>query len=255
MNKGHISDGQNITFKITGEEMDNGYNLYYVCQALSDFHAIIDKSYLVLGNKRKMSEKERRILNIRLTTVNKGSFNADLIIQILATTQMALPFVISLNPLNVWELFKQAYDYLIFVLEGFFSGESVSIEGGEKNMIAIIKGGSNNSINIFPQARDLAVSAYQDYQSLLSGIGEEKGIDQIYILNKTNNTHVGMNQADKELFETPSKINEELIEIQAEIFRVDGHSLTGRLKVLGTLDNDIIIGAEYNGPRKLDTKV
>ncbi|MGE5391130.1 MAG: hypothetical protein ACM3PE_08725 [Deltaproteobacteria bacterium] len=245
MKQDYYSDGQNLTLKISGHEMNNGYNLYYVCRILSDFHSIIDKSYLTLSNKSKMSEKERQILNLRLISVNEGSFSADLALHVLATTQMALPFIVSLNPISIWEIVKQSYEYLKFVLEGFHAGESISIEGGENNTISVINGGTNNNIIVFPQSRDLAIAAFSDYQNLLSNIGEGKGVDNVFIFNKKNNTNMLMDSNDKDLFDPPTKLNEDIIEIRAEIYRVDGHSLTGRLKVISTPEQDIVAGSEY----------
>lgn len=52
-----INDRKLLKIKITGTDMDNGYNLYYLIRTLTDFHTILDKAYLTMHDKGKMLEK------------------------------------------------------------------------------------------------------------------------------------------------------------------------------------------------------
>lgn len=76
MNSNKHGDGQLLKFVISGTEMEEGYNLYYLTKSLSDFHSILDKAYLTMNDKGKMQEKDRELFHVKLVDVQDGSFAA-----------------------------------------------------------------------------------------------------------------------------------------------------------------------------------
>lgn len=54
-----------------------------------------------------------------------------------------------------------------------------------------------------------------------------------------------IDKGDKELFQVSKILDETPVKIKGKIFRIDGHSLTGRLTILSSNDINIPIGKEY----------
>ena len=237
---------KNIKFEIHGNEMEAGYNLHYVVKSLSEFHSILDKAYLVLSDKVKMSESDRNFYQVKMISVNKGSFIADLSLSFMAAYQTTFPFVASLSPKGIWEITLQGYEYLRFVFDAFHKGETIKIENGDNNMVTVVRG-NNNSIKIHPITIQLVGNATNEYQDLVNNIGSGRGIDKISIKEKTKEGNgIFIDAQDKELFQSSKVVDEVPAKFLGKIFRIDGHSCTGRLSVLNSYDKDVLEGKDYS---------
>lgn len=107
-----------------------------------------------------------------MSSYHRGSFIGDLSILFTAAYQASFPFVVSLSPKEIWDISKQCYSYLKFVLDAFKRGETVKIEHDSNGNIVIITKGDNNTNNIYihPEALKLASLAFGDYQDLVNNI-------------------------------------------------------------------------------------
>lgn len=239
-------DPVKLTFEMTGEEMENGFNLYYINKSLTEFHNILDKSYLILSNRKKITENDRKSYQIKAITIEKGSFIADMLL-ICSNTIITLPFVCSLTPKSMWEIAKQGYQYLKFILGAFQKGEQINIENtGNNNIINVTKGDTNVNIQIYSEAQTLASAAFGDYLNLVSNIGSGKGIGRIRIgeRNTAITTGIAIEENDKTLFQNTKRLSKYPAVFKGKIYRIDGHSFSGRLTVVKS-DNQEISTGDY----------
>ena len=73
-------------FKVEGPALEDVLPLHLVIESLSNFHSIIDKTYLGLkGSKQRISKKERQFFQIQASSFEKGSLMSLLIYQTLLT--------------------------------------------------------------------------------------------------------------------------------------------------------------------------
>jgi hypothetical protein len=244
------SDEKLLKVKIVGSDMDNGYNLYHLTKTLTDFHGVLDKAYLTLYKKGKMQEKDREVFVVKLIDIQPGSFMATVGIFFMTTTQLALSFGAPLTPKGLWEIVKQAYDFLVFTLEAKQKGENIRIDGGDGNMVLATRG-DGNTINIYHQAFMLAGNATEEYQKLINNISNQK-LKQISIGEIESPTvsepinSVEITENEKLLFQNMKHTEKIPVDVLVQIFRLDGHNYSGRLKVLDTDDPDIEQGKDYN---------
>lgn len=237
-----------ITFKMTGTQFEDGFNLYYMLKALGDFHTIIDKSYLTIKNKKKMSEKDREILRLRAFSFEKGSFVTNLSIDILAATQVVLPYFLSLTPKEIWEIATQGYKYLTFVLEAFSRNEKVRIESsGQDNVVNVINGSDNQIIQIHEQTLVFVQRAVGDYENLVNNINPKHGINQIQAYQKNSNSKgINITDYEKKLFQGRTIIEKEPLTFIGMVFRIDGFDFKGRVKIIKSEDEFLEIGKDYD---------
>lgn len=244
-----IADEKLLKIKISGTDMDNGYNLYYLIKTLSDFHAILDKAYLTMHDKGKMLEKERETFVVRLVDVEPGSFMATVGIFFMTVTQLTLSWGAPLNPEGIWEIVKQAYEFLIFSLEANQKGESITIDKSDSNMVVATRG-NGHTINVYQQAFLLAGNAADNYQQLANNIKNQKLssilISEIEKPEKEQIESLQITQKDKLLFQNMKHTEKVPVDVSVQIFKLDGNNYSGRLKVLDASDSDIEIGKDYN---------
>lgn len=222
-----------------GPEMEGGYNLYYINNCLSNFHRIIDKAYLVLSDKSRMTERDRDLLKIKVAGFDRGSFKADLSI-LLPLTQLAIPYVTMLSPKRIWAITKQTWELINVVLELKKRKEPIAFTEGENNMINVVQGNNNTIIQIFPESKQLAKDSWKDYQELTRSIAAGK-VDEISITDKTTKESNGITIGgyEKQLFQTTKRIETNPVRITAEIYRIDGYALSGKMNVIHSEDDTV----------------
>ncbi|RYD07194.1 hypothetical protein N752_01010 [Desulforamulus aquiferis] len=241
-----IQNDSLITFKMTGRQFDDGFNLYYILRTLENFHTIIDKSYLTINNKKKMSEKDRDILRVRAFSFEKGSFITNISIDILAATQIVLPYFFSLTPNEIWQLILQGYDYLTFVLKALSKNENIRIEpSGQDNQVNVINGDNNQVIKINKQTLVFVQKAVGDYENLVNNVNPKRGINQIQVFQQPDSKGINITDYEKKLFQGRTIVEKEPVTFIGKVYRIDGIDFRGRLIILKSTDSFLEIGKDY----------
>ena len=84
-------------FSLEGPILEDNVPLHIAVDSLSNFQAIVDRTYLELkGEKKRLSKKERKFFQLRAYSFERGSFTTYFEI-FFATGQLVLPFMSSLG--------------------------------------------------------------------------------------------------------------------------------------------------------------
>lgn len=238
---------QEIRLQVRGTEMEGGYNLYHLNRIFHNIQKIMDKAFLIYHpDKSKISDKDRESFKIKVISFEKGSLITLMALSLIAANQATLSFSIPFTPEYIWLLFRQAHEFLTFVLDAFDKGKTVQTNEGDNGVNITINGG-NNRIVVLPQALVLARNASEEIYSLANSIDAKGGIKEIAILdNSADSKPILFNEANKKLFRKKKRLMKEPAHVIGRIFRIDGHSLTGRLEVLESTDPHIKPGNEYS---------
>lgn len=233
---------------MTGEQFDDSKNLYYLLIGLKNFQGIFDKSYLTINHKKRMSDKDREIFQIRTLDFKNGSFVSEMGIYIATVTQLAIPYVSTLTPKDLFELVLSGFKYLKFVLTANSNGEKITIEAGDNNMLNVINGDNNTVIIIPNETIAFVKKAETNFEQMAKSIDHEKGVKSINFTDKKfpHSKAINITEHEKNLFQQKVKLEPETIKIKANFFRLDGNQYFGRLKIIRSNDYQLRENEEYN---------
>ena len=108
---------RDISFKLEGKSFDDGYDFNDTLASLNYFQDILDKAYLTIVNKDRMSKVDRAVFKIKATDIRHGSFITDLMLYTGAAIQVAYPVINTYYPSLLLDVTKQGFEYLKTVLK------------------------------------------------------------------------------------------------------------------------------------------
>lgn len=114
-------------FKIDGPALREGVPIHMAVTALENFQAVVDKSYLVFSDSKRMTSRDREIFRLVASEFQTGSFLTQFEI-VLSGVQMTLPFVSSFGPQNIWDFTKDSFNFLKLVCGAVQKGEKPRYE-------------------------------------------------------------------------------------------------------------------------------
>ena len=62
-----------LEYKICGPIFDEGVPLHVAINALDSFHCVVDKTYLVATESKRISSRDREIFQLRASSISRGS--------------------------------------------------------------------------------------------------------------------------------------------------------------------------------------
>lgn len=221
-----------LTFK--GQEFDEGFNLFYLAKGLTNINSLIDKSYLTIEAKQKMTERDREVLQVKTYNVRTGSFEADFFIQLGAVTGSLLPMVTSLSPNDVWSLVTESFKYLNTVIAGHSRGEQFHFEQTEStNVINIVNSENVTVQQIHPDVLENVRKSAHTFEQLTKLIAPEKGVESISVRDKDlNKKQFFIGVEEKMNFENRKRLDPNPVVFMGQIYKVDGEGFNGKLKVI-----------------------
>ncbi|MBW1650502.1 MAG: fructose 1,6-bisphosphatase [Deltaproteobacteria bacterium] len=202
-------------FKIDGPALKKGIPLHITVSALDNFQSIIDKTFLVYNNSKKLSPQNRDKFQLKAQSFTRGSFITHFEI-ILADAQLMLPLIAALCPQNIWDYAKSAFNLLKLVCGGIQNGQKPSYQYNNNGDVNVTIGNTKN--NFYGQVIQIGQSVLTDYQGLTSLIKSGK-LDHISAGYKNcKEPDISLGKNDINTFDIPTKIQKEHIEIDCEIF-------------------------------------
>ncbi len=117
------AESHKIRFRITGRAFNEGSPIHLVSKALKDLQGILDKPYLHIEKKGRLSRQDRSSFLVLVSSMRQGSFVADLEI-IYQASQVSFPFVATLGPQAVWGYATETWKFLKLIFERAKNGES-----------------------------------------------------------------------------------------------------------------------------------
>jgi hypothetical protein len=236
--EGHLNK---LQFKIDGPALKEGVPIHLAVSALDNFQSIIDKTYLVATDSRKISPKEREKYFLKATEFKEGSLLTVFEIALIGV-QLGLPLVSDLGPQNLWEYTKETFGFLKLVCGAVQSGEKPVYQFGNDGNVTVQTGDQEYHYHAqVIQIGQLSLANYQELAHLL----DPKKLSEISA-GKHNDTNpdlfLGAN--DKKIFDVPTRIEKETVELKCEIFDFNKFKNNGKLSV--SIMGQEIPPGEYN---------
>jgi hypothetical protein len=229
---------ENFTFKLEGPIFQDGVPIHVAIKAWDNFQSIIDKTYLVATESHRIGAKEREKYYLKATTFKHSSFLTNFEI-FLAGTQLVLPFLGTLGPQNLWEYTKETFNFLKLICTHKEDARSVKIDVKDSQNTIVQIGDIHHHFHgpVF----QIAEKSLPKYQNLAHMLDQEK-IETISAGEK-DNPEIVMRLDDKNLFDFPTKVQEDPIEVKCEIFTFNKFSNVGKLRIF---DGQAIPSGDYN---------
>lgn len=228
-------------FKIDGPALREGVPIHIAVAALNDFQSVVDKSYLVFSDSKRMTARDREIFFLLATDFQKGSLLTTFEI-ILSGAQIALPLVSSFGPQNIWDFTKDSFTLLKLVCEAVQKEEKPTYQFNNDGDADVQIG--DNHHHYHAPVIQIAQLSLPNYQSLTSLIDPKK-LDHISA-NPVNqdSPDIYIGPDDKHMFDVPRRIEKETVELKCEIYDFNKYKNIGKLSV-GT-EGQAVVEGEYN---------
>lgn len=214
-------------FKIDGPIFRSGIPIYLATTALDSFQTIVDKTYLVSANAKKMTARERDKFYLKATEFKEGSLLVYFEIA-LQGVQLSMPLISSVGPQNIWDFTKETFKFLKLVCGAVQKGEKPTYKF-DNNGNANVQIG-NNEYNFHGSVIVIGQSALPSYQDLANLIKDNK-ISDISAGLRGNESDIHLNSFNRNLFDLPKVLNNQKIALLCEIFNFDKHKNIGKLLV------------------------
>jgi hypothetical protein len=222
--------------------------LYEVVGTLREYMNIVDRSYLTLTGKDRLSKKEREKYKIIAYKFDPGSLHIDLAIELYELVQQVFPFMMPAGATGLWNLTKSTYNFVKTVTELRARGDDPVIQ--EDNRIQSYIVGDNNKIMVNPSI-SINADKIEESISKIGGFISPGAVDQV-ALKDPEEDGISITEEEKSLFNPETTISEDTETIAAKIYRLDVESKKGKLYILeGAEPKDIpfqIIGDQAIGP-------
>jgi len=215
--------------------------IHIAVSALDNFQAVVDKSYLVFSGSKRMTARDREVFFLLASNFEKGSLLTRFEI-ILSGVQIALPFVSSFGPQNLWDYTKDSFSFLKLVCGAVQKGEKPTYEFNNDGDATVQIGDIHHHYHgPVIQIGKLALPNYQN----LAGMIDPSKLDHISanpVLHKSPDIYIGPN--DKNMFDIPRRIEKETVELRCEIYDFNKYKNSGKLSVGST--GEPVPEGEYN---------
>lgn len=216
-----------VQFELHGPIFESGLPIPLTVKTLESVQGIVDRSFLVLSNKKKLSSVDRAQFFLRSRDIRHSSLRADLEL-VFAVAQPVLPFISNLGPTGVWEYTKLSFEFLKMIFLAKKDGQPIQITNtGDGSPITVITGEQHNTFNA--PVFQIAAGALPHYENLTKQLATDRVND--IRLGQNSRRDIAFTLADAELFHLPSTIEEQIIPVSCEVFEFDKYDGIGRLSV------------------------
>lgn len=212
-------------FEMKGLAFDDGDRLDKVAAGLTALQHVFDGQFRALTDKKRLSEQDRRLLQVRIERYEDGSFIA-ILGAIYTGVQAVLPFVYGAP--NVWEATKSAFEFLEALYKAAHEGKEVAIsQNGDGNTV-VLSGDTHQVFNgpVY-QIGTQIIGAVREFDELLEGdeVREValKGPDNVPVLRLTSDM--------KGLFLPPTRIDETPVKVSCDIYDFNKYENVGKARV------------------------
>ncbi|MHB9679737.1 hypothetical protein [Lactococcus lactis] len=222
---------ERINFRIKGKSFnkETGYDLRTVAKSLDEFGKIIEKAYLVTINEPTLTKENRTNLQIKLRTVEDGSFLGGIDVGVIGT---ALQLFQQVDVKNVIDITKGAFEFLKLRNNSSKKGVPMIINNSE-NGIVVVTSGSGNEINItIPEkSLDLAEKAQSNFSSLAKLPTNDGEVESVTIEDNKSNPVIKFDDETRENFKVSSSYEDDTVEIVGRIISANEKTCTGRINI------------------------
>jgi hypothetical protein len=217
-----------LQFNVEGPVFEAGIPVPLLVEALGNVQGLLDKSYLGLIGKRRLTKDERQRFHLRTSGVSHASLHTDLGV-IYTGAQLALPLIGVLGPNGVWEYAKQAYELAKLVFKSVKKGQTVTYTWNADKSVVHVNTGTQTQVFNGP-VYNIASLSLPHYQGLAT-LGEPGEVTEVR-LGQRDRREIEFLPRERELFELPTRIENLPYKLECEVFEFDKIDRDGRLRVL-----------------------
>lgn len=214
-----------IQFEMQGPVFDKGLPIPLAIKSLESVQGIIDRSYLVLANKKKLSASDRAQFYLSSKDIRHSSLHTDLDL-VFAAVQPVLPFISNLGPKGVWEFAKHTFEFLRFIYSQKQEGNPIQITvNGDGNTVVVNTGTQSTTFNA--QVIPIAAGSLGHYENLAKQLSDDRVND--IRLGVGSKRDIALTLSDANLFSLPTTMEEEIVPVSCEVFEFDKYDGEGKL--------------------------
>ncbi|MGD9687563.1 MAG: hypothetical protein AB7U43_11385 [Desulfobacter sp.] len=214
-----------LTFRMDGPRFNDGIPLFETLTAMHEFHNIIDKAWLAKTNCKRISYKDRRNYGMTASEFRRGSFEADIVLYAAATMNV-LPNLSAETAGTIWDITTYSFNLLKEVFLKRSEGKEPKIIVGGDNLAPVVVGSNITVNNTILIAADQSEKSFKKLAKMVS----PGAIDSISSLDAYGDGFC-LSESDKHLFNPRTRIDNEVITIDCDIFKYDKNSNNGKLTV------------------------
>ncbi len=206
---------EELEFKIDGPALKEGTPIHLAIASLDNFQSIMDKTYLVYSGSQKLSARDRERYFLKASEFRQGSFLTIFEIAIQGV-QLSLPYISSLGPQNFWDYTKETFNFLKLVCQSVQNGQKPQYEFNNQGDATVRIGDEIHNYHApVIKIGQLSLSSYQKLAHLL----DPHKITEISAgIPHSPKPDIYLGKGDKEIFDIPTRIEKETIELKCEIF-------------------------------------
>lgn len=217
---------ERIYFVMEGPAFEKNMPIHIVLAGLSELQNIIDRAYLVLSDRERISVRDREVFRLVAREFKRESFWSEIDI-CCVIGQMLLPFAQQITPKMVWDCTKDAFGFLKLIYSRRKHKEipqMVKLENGTVNVCY-----GDQTFNYNAQVIQIGQQSHANYQNLTKLI-EKEGVTKITVGTKEV-ADIRLGSEDKDLFDLPMDIMSEVVKLECDIFDFNKHRNVGKLAV------------------------
>lgn len=217
-----------LEFKIDGPALKDGVPIHLALAALENFQAVLDKTYLVATGGKKMTANDREKYFLRASEFRTGSLLTVFEVA-LQGVQLGLPLVSQLGPQNLWDYTRETFSFLKLVCGAVQRGESPEYEFNNQGDAIVHVGDVHNHYH--GPVIQIGERALPNYQNLAHMIDQKKLSEISAGSARTERPDIYIGSNDREMFDVPTRIEKETVELTCEIFDFNKYKNAGKLSV------------------------
>lgn len=217
---------EKFSFKLEGPLFKEGIPIHVAIKALENFQSIIDKTYLVATDTKRIGAKERERFYLRAKSIQHSSLIADLE-TVLAGAQLVVPFVATVGPQNVWQYTLEAFNLLKLICSHKDDAKGIKIETKDSENTNVHIG--DITVNFHGPVIPIAEKSLPRYQKLAHML-EKKKIEEISA-GTVDKPEMVLKLDDRDLFDLPTVVKDEPIPVNCEIFTFNKFQNIGKLRI------------------------
>jgi len=216
-----------LQLNMQGPVFEAGIPVPLMIDALGHVQGLLDKAYLGLIDRRRMSKEDRLRFFLQTQRVAHGSLEADLGV-IFTGAQAVLPMFGTLGPNGIWEYAKSTFEFIKLVFESVKKGQQVSyVFNADRSVVQVNTGTQTQTFN--GPVYNIASMSIGHYQGLAQTLDSSQVID--IRLGEDEKRDIGLTLPLRHLFDFPSRVEDQPYQVECELYEFDKFDKNGRLRV------------------------
>lgn len=223
----NAADAVTLRFKMDGPVFDDGIPVHIMVDALGHVQGIMDKAYLGLVDRRRITKDDRARFYLQSQQVVRSSLLTDLGV-VFTGFQTVLPFFGAMGPTGVWEYAKETFTFLKLMFEAVRSKQRASYSwSGDRSVFHVNTGSQTQTFNgpVF----NIAQMSIHHYQGLAQHLEVNRVTD--IQLGREARREVSISLSERELLQFPSRVEEAPHRVRCEIFDFNKFDNVGKLHI------------------------